>query len=124
MVEGVNVVPLGQFFALYEFEDPTTHQVMVHSTLLAVLERARERVGFPIRVTSGYRTVAHNRKVGGVPRSLHLVGAAADLVVATSRQRVELLAVLRQDARVLVVDEGDHMHVQVGGVEVPDVLVG
>ena len=32
-----------------------------------------------MRVNSGFRCAAHNREVGGVPRSRHLVGCAADV---------------------------------------------
>ena len=37
--------------------------------------------GFPLRVTSGYRTAEHNRKsfVGGAPNSRHVTGLALDL---------------------------------------------
>lgn len=38
--------------------------------------------GKPMTITSGYRTVAHNRLVGGVANSIHLTGAAADIVVS------------------------------------------
>jgi uncharacterized protein YcbK (DUF882 family) len=34
-----------------------------------------------IIITSGFRTYAHNREVGGVPKSLHCEGMAADIVV-------------------------------------------
>ena len=42
-------------------------------------ERIRALVGKPIRVTSAYRTAAHNKAVGGKPRSQHLRGRALDL---------------------------------------------
>ena len=32
-----------------------------------------------MRVNSGFRCRAHNREVGGVPRSRHLLGCAADV---------------------------------------------
>ena len=35
----------------------------------------------PIIITSGYRTPAHNKKVGGVGGSAHLTASAADIVV-------------------------------------------
>ena len=44
-----------------------------------VLDPVREAYGKPIYVNSGYRCEAHNRKVGGVPRSQHIVGEAADV---------------------------------------------
>ena len=39
-----------------------------------VLEPARQQLGLPITVTSGYRCKAQNEKVGGVDYSYHLTG--------------------------------------------------
>ena len=44
----------------------------------ASLQPLRERLGFPIHVTSGYRSPELNRRVGGSPTSQHCVGQAAD----------------------------------------------
>lgn len=44
-----------------------------------VLEPARRKFGAPVYVNSGYRCPELNRAVGGVPRSYHLQGRAADL---------------------------------------------
>lgn len=35
----------------------------------------------PIIITSGYRCPAHNKAVNGAPRSQHLYGRAADIIV-------------------------------------------
>jgi len=45
------------------------------------LEVIRREFGVPITINSGYRTPGHNKKVGGSPRSQHLQGKAADIVV-------------------------------------------
>lgn len=45
------------------------------------LQVVRDILGKPITITSGYRTSAHNKAVGGAPQSLHLSGMAADIVV-------------------------------------------
>lgn len=44
-----------------------------------ILDPAREALGRPIRVTSGYRRAALNKAVGGVNNSQHMLGCAADL---------------------------------------------
>ena len=49
--------------------------------LLIVLEHLRAALGKPITVTSGYRCVEHNAKVGGAAGSKHLLGVAADIKV-------------------------------------------
>ena len=45
----------------------------------AVLDPAREAMGCPIRINSGYRSPAVNKKVGGASTSQHVRGEAADL---------------------------------------------
>lgn len=47
--------------------------------LMAFLDGLREAWGSPIKVTSGYRSVAVNLLVGGSPTSVHVKGHAADL---------------------------------------------
>lgn len=49
-------------------------------TTAEMLERIRATLGQPIIVTSGYRSPAVNRAVGGVSSSDHIWGQAADFV--------------------------------------------
>lgn len=49
--------------------------------LLEVLTMLRAAYSSPITITSGYRCAEHNKAVGGSPKSQHLVGKAADIVV-------------------------------------------
>lgn len=44
-----------------------------------VLQPLRDHLGCPVVISSGYRSTALNRAVGGVPRSQHRVGEAADI---------------------------------------------
>lgn len=46
------------------------------------LQKIRNKVGRQITINSWYRTPAANRAAGGVPGSLHLTCAAADIVIA------------------------------------------
>lgn len=46
-----------------------------------VLQPLRDRVGVAVRVTSGYRSDAVNRAVGGAAGSQHRIGEAADIQV-------------------------------------------
>ncbi len=65
----------------------------------------------PSTVSSFIRSRAHNASVGGVSDSQHLIGTAADLVPADGD-----LDSLEQIARTIgfgfVLNEGDHVHVQ------------
>lgn len=48
-------------------------------TLCVLLEVIRADYGFPLSVISGWRSLAYNRRVGGVPHSQHPLGQAADV---------------------------------------------
>ena len=55
--------------------------VMIDESLVMLLQCIREHFGKPITITSGYRTAAHNKSVGGAAYSQHLYGRAADIRV-------------------------------------------
>lgn len=46
------------------------------------LQVIRDMLGKPVIITSGYRSPAHNRQVGGVENSYHTRGMAVDITVA------------------------------------------
>jgi len=48
--------------------------------LAETLEEVRELLGVPLRINSGYRSEAVNKRVGGVRTSAHLFCRAADFV--------------------------------------------
>lgn len=45
----------------------------------SLLDPLREAVGLPIKVNSGYRGPALNKRIGGATKSQHLIGEAADI---------------------------------------------
>lgn len=45
------------------------------------LQVVRDVLGVPVVITSGYRSLQHNARVGGHPDSYHVKGMAADIVV-------------------------------------------
>lgn len=59
--------------------------------LVAALEKLRAAVGGPVVLRSAYRCPVHNRRVGGVAKSQHLYGFAADLRDGISERRVRAL---------------------------------
>jgi uncharacterized protein YcbK (DUF882 family) len=70
---------LSDNFSRDEFECPCCHKCRVSIRLVAALQTLRDLVGVPITVTSGYRCMDYNRKVGGVKNSRHISGEAADI---------------------------------------------
>ena len=52
---------------------------IIDQRVIDMAETIREALGVPVRVNSGCRCDAHNKKVGGVKNSKHTKGLAADL---------------------------------------------
>ena len=49
--------------------------------LSEALQVVRDRIGYPIRITSSYRSLKHNRSIGSKDTSQHVKGKAADIQV-------------------------------------------
>ncbi|OEZ92209.1 peptidase M15 [Janthinobacterium sp. HH107] len=60
--------------------------------LAALLEQVRALVGAPIAISSGYRSPALNKAVGGAASSAHVLGLAAD--ISTAKLTPKALALL------------------------------
>ena len=54
----------------------------INEDALDKLQALRDRLGKPLIVRSAYRSPAHNRAVGGAPRSKHMDGTAFDIAMA------------------------------------------
>lgn len=75
-----------KYFRTKEFECkcgqcsmPSEVQANIEALVNNVLDPLREAYGKPIYVNSGYRCEKHNKAVGGVPKSQHMRGEAADI---------------------------------------------
>jgi uncharacterized protein YcbK (DUF882 family) len=78
-----------KYFTLEEFDSPDEpgSGSKMDPEFLQLLDSARARAGVPFKINSGYRTPAQNRKVGGVVKSPHMAGFAADISTRDSRTR-------------------------------------
>lgn len=76
----------GAHFYWREFASKGNGWIRVSRDLVGGLDRYRARVG-PVKIISGYRDPAHNKRVGGASRSRHMVGDAVDI-----EQRVTVAA--------------------------------
>lgn len=54
----------------------------INEDALDKLQALRDRLGKPLIVRSAYRSPAHNRAVGGAPRSKHMDGTAFDIAMS------------------------------------------
>lgn len=74
---------LSEHFSNYEFTCPDNCGFdAVAPELVARLEVIRKHFNAPVRINSGCRCAAHNKRVGGAPGSQHIKGTAADIMVS------------------------------------------
>lgn len=79
----MNNIQISKNFKLKEFQcKDGNYEVRLDSRLLEKLQQLREKIGRPIMINSGYRTVEHNKSVGGSPNSQHILGKAADITAS------------------------------------------
>lgn len=79
------------WFHPHELASPDTGESLMMPAFMDKLQLLREVSGHPIGVSSGYRTRAHNTKIGGSPQSAHVLGRAVDIIVKPER-RFDLVA--------------------------------
>lgn len=82
-----------RYFELHEFDSPDkigSGKNMKQSTLL-LLDECREEAGVPFYINSGFRTIKHNIKVGGVYGSSHTKGYAVDISCNNSFNRSKIV---------------------------------
>ena len=83
-------------FETQEFNSPDLPNsgINMDNAFLQMLDDARGIAGIPFKITSGYRSVSHNQKVGGVSNSSHLIGKAADISVQSGNERYIIINAL------------------------------
>ena len=103
----MNDIQLSQHFTLAEFcnlqKYPKNIPIIQQITNMAygcrlLLEPARESIGCPIIVNSGFRNAQVNRLLGGVKNSQHLLGQAADIRPKNPQQFQRLVDFLKAHA--------------------------
>ena len=80
-------------FRLEEFNCTHTNRNEMDHEFLVKLDELREKVGFPFRITSGYRDATHpaeaRKKEPGT--GTHCQGIAADIAVSNGFERMNLV---------------------------------
>ena len=66
-------------------------ETKIDGQLVKKLQVLRDKLGKPMKITSGYRCEFHNRSVGGAKASYHLKGKAVDILASDRRDRVNLI---------------------------------
>ena len=75
----LNQIAIARYFNLSEFQCPCCNCVILHPDLLNRLINLRKLIGEPIFINSAYRCKKENKRVGGVKKSYHTFGMAADI---------------------------------------------
>lgn len=85
-----------------------------------ILQPLRDHYGVPIKVTSGFRSSAVNKVIGGSPRSDHLTGLGVDIEVTGKTYRQVLYDIMTNpdlaDVKKYInqaIDERNHLHLGV-----------
>lgn len=86
------------YFEYSEFDSPDQEGSYEHMDVdfLNKLAQARKIAAVGFKITSGYRSPAHNAKVGGVKGSSHTNGHAVDIYAPTSTQKYLIINALLQ----------------------------
>lgn len=82
-----------QNFNISEFDSPDQKGSgeNMNVQMLQKLDMARTKAGIPFKINSGYRTIAHNKTVGGVGDSAHTRGYACDISAKTDVAKQTIL---------------------------------
>lgn len=81
-----------KYFVSSEFDssDEVGSGINMNIEFVKKLDKLRECYGSVMKVSSGYRTKAHNQEVGGVNGSYHTRGEAADIFVSNFNEMQKL----------------------------------
>jgi zinc D-Ala-D-Ala carboxypeptidase len=82
-----------KYFKKEEFDSPdlTGSGKFMVGDFMRALEQARITAGIPFFINSGFRTRAHNQKVGGAVRSEHLYGRAVDIKAEKLETKIKII---------------------------------
>lgn len=90
-----------KWFKMSEFDSPDQpgSGELMEPAVVQALDIARDIYGFPMVVTSGFRTIEYNRQLieqgyNASPKSSHLLGWAVDIAVPNSERRFLMLEAL------------------------------
>jgi zinc D-Ala-D-Ala carboxypeptidase len=80
-------------FNLSEFDSPDApgSGSQMKEDFLKKLDAARGIANVPFKINSGFRTVAHNKKVGGKSDSAHTKGYACDTAYSSGSEGFKIL---------------------------------
>ena len=117
-----------KYFRLSEFDskgkdDPAGTGRFMDLEFVAKLDKARGIAWIPFKINSGYRTITHNKAVGGVPNSSHTKGLAADISCTNNRNRFLIVNALMEVGINRIIVYKTFIHCDVDPEKTPDTLI-
>lgn len=91
-----------------------TGELMIDFDAMDKLQALRKRLGVPFTPNSAYRSIAHNKKVGGSPNSMHLHGKAFDIPIKKGMTREQIKLAARSEGFTGIGEYGTFIHVDTG----------
>lgn len=89
---------------------PPDAKMNIEALVNNVLDPARELLGKPIHVNSGFRCPSHNAAVGGTAKSQHTLGEAADITTGSPADNLKLARIIAKrgqyDQMIIYVHDG------------------
>jgi len=113
-----------KYFSYSEFDSPDAQGSgqMMDKTLLKMLDDVRYKFNKPMHITSGYRTIEHNKAIGGVKGSSHIKGLAVDIACTNSKDRFDLINCLLDVGFSRIGIAKTFIHVDLDSDKVQDVI--
>jgi len=104
-----------KYFKASEFDSPDlpTSGERMDKRLITFLDSLRNWLGRPVVITSGYRTEAHNKAVGGARNSAHLRGKAADIACTDTTLRFAIVKYALSSGLVRIELSQKHVHIDI-----------
>lgn len=85
-------------FDISEFDSPDLQNsgTYMKEEFLEKIDKARSIANIPFKINSGFRTITHNKKIGGSEKSSHMNGVACDIHCVDSHSRQIIVNALIQ----------------------------
>ena len=87
-------------------------ETIISMALVERLQRIRDAIRMPIRITSGYRCEAYNKLIGGETGGAHTSGEGVDVLMPSNEYRMLFLEqAVRWFSRIGIYDRHIHMDI-------------
>lgn len=88
--------------------------IVINNDAMDKLQAFREKLGVPFSPNSAYRSLSHNRNVGGAPRSMHRHGRAFDIPLKSGITREDVHRIAKEVGFTGFGDYNTFVHIDTG----------